>query len=125
MKKYSILSLILFLLIVMIGCTTTNIESVESLNFPVEDNMILESTNKNTVEDINVESSTYTVQNGNLNSFLFEYEKNLNEKGWITVNDLKPNGLVVEKNNKTVTILAYEHENKLMVDILPTPKVKK
>ncbi|WIV13300.1 hypothetical protein [Proteiniborus sp. MB09-C3] len=124
MKKYKIFPLIAFLIILTFGCSAETIQSVKSLNFPLRDDMNLESTNTSTVNDVEIESSTYTVQNGDLSSFLFEYEKNLNEKGWATVNDLKPSGLVVEKSNKTVTILAYEQDNKLMVDILPTPKAK-
>jgi len=108
----------------MVGCSSPNIESVESLNFPIMENMTLESTYESTVDDSIVEVSTYIVENGSLNSFLFEYEKYLNENNWLTSRDLKPNGLIVEKNNKSVTILAYEEEDKLMVDIIPTPEIK-
>lgn len=121
MKKYSILFLIFSLIIIMTGCGSANQESVETLDFPIRENMTLESTYKSSVEDTDVEVSIYEVKNSSLNTFLSEYEKDLNDSGWVTTRDLKPNGLVVEKNNKSVTVLCYEQENKLMVDIIPTP----
>lgn len=106
------------------GCNQSKIESVESLNFPIREDMTLESSYESSVEDIKVEVSTYIVKGGTLDSFLFEYEKSLNEDNWVTARNLKPNGIVVEKNNKSVTILAYEQEGKLLVDIIPTPKIE-
>ena len=122
MKNRAILYLIICISIFSIGCSKT---TVESLDIPIEESMKLESTKEGEAEGETVELSTYVVQNGNLDSFLFEYEKKLNDKGWKTTSDLKPRGLVVEKNDKTVTILAYEREGKLMVDVIPTPKEKK
>lgn len=124
LKKYYLLFFLFSLIIILVGCSSSNMQSVESLNFPIREDMVLESNYESSVEDTSVEVSIYVVENGSLNSFLFEYEKNLNENGWTTARDFKPNGLVVEKNNKAVTILAYEQEGKLMVDIIPTPKVE-
>ncbi len=124
MKKYFILFLILSIVIIMSGCNQSKIESVESLSFPIREDMTLESSYESSVEDIKVEVSTYIVKGGTLDSFLFEYEKSLNEDNWVTARNLKPNGIVVEKNNKSVTILAYEQEGKLLVDIIPTPKIE-
>jgi len=121
-KKRAILFLIICVSIFSIGCSKT---TVESLDFPIEESMKLESTREGKAEGETVELSTYVVQNGSLDLFLFEYEKKLNDNGWKTTSDLKPRGLVVEKNNKAVTILAYEKEGKLMVDLIPTPKEKK
>lgn len=125
LKKHSILFLIFSLIVIMTGCRTSNKQSVETLDFPVRENMTLESTYKSSVENTEVEVSIYEVKNGSLNTFLSEYEKDLNDSGWVTTRDLKPNGLVVEKNSKSVTVLCYEQESKLMVDIIPTPMAEK
>lgn len=121
MKRIKIIVLLVFLLILFTGCSTS---SVKSLGFPIRDDMKLESTRTNEVHKENVELSTYSVANGELSNFLFEYEKTLNEEGWETVQNLKPNGLVVEKNEKEVTVIAYEENNTLFVDVIPTPKPK-
>ena len=121
LKKYSILFLIFSLIIITAGCRTSNKESVETLDFPIRENMTLASTYKSSVENTDVEVSIYEVKNGSLNTFLNEYEKDLNDNGWVTTRNLKPNGLVVEKNSKSVTVLCYEQEDKLLVDIIPTP----
>lgn len=125
LKKHSILFLIFSLIVIMTGCRTSNKQSVETLDFPIRENMTLESTYKSSVENTEVEVSIYEVKNGSLNTFLSEYEKDLNDSGWVTTRDLKPNGLVVEKNSKSVTVLCYEQESKLMVDIIPTPMAEK
>jgi hypothetical protein len=121
-KNRAVIFLLVIISIFSIGCS--NKYTVESLDVPIEENMKLESTKEGETEGKTVELSAYVVENGALDSFLFEYEKKLNDKGWKTTNNLKPNGLVVEKNNKKVTILAYEREGNLMVDVIPTPKEK-
>ncbi len=121
MKSRAMLYMIICTIVLFVGCSKT---TVESLDVPIEENMKLESTKEGETEGETVELSTYVVQDRSLESFLFEYEKTLNDKGWETTSDLKPRGLVVEKNNKAVTIIAYEREGKLMVDVIPTPKDK-
>lgn len=108
----------------LIFATSCKTSSVKSLGFPIRDDMKLESTRTNKVYKENVELSTYSVQNADLGSFLSEYEKALNDEGWKTTNNLKPNGIVVEKNSKKVTIIAYKENNTLLVDVIPTPKAK-
>lgn len=121
MRKKQIIILLFILTILATGCSKM---SVESLAFPISEDMQLDSTRTNKVDKVNVELSTYTVKDGNLDSFLFEYEELLNSEGWVTTQNLKPNGLVIEKNNEKVTIIAYEKNGNLLVDIIPTPNVE-
>lgn len=119
MKKYKYLFLLGFLVLFFIGCN--KIDSVKSLGIPLMDSMKLEESYTTEVEGVSIEPATYIVENGKFETFLFEYEELLKESDWVTVNDLKPNGLVVEKNQKKVTFLAYEEAGVLKVDIVPTP----
>lgn len=120
MKKIKIIVLLIILSILISSCS--GIISVNSLDFPINENMKLESTRENEVDGKTVELSTYSVQNGDINSFLFEYEEILNNKGWETASNLKPRGLTVKKDKNEVTIIIYEKDNTLLVDIIPAPK---
>lgn len=119
MKKYNYLLLLGLLVLFFIGCS--KVQSVESLNFPLMDNMKLEKTYTTEIEGQSIEPTTYIVESGKLETFLFEYEELLKKNNWVITNDLKPSGLIVEKNEKKVTILAYEESNILKADIIPTP----
>lgn len=120
MKKINILILLFILGILTTSCGGST--SVETLDFPISEDMKLESSRESEIDNEKIELSTYSVEGGDINKFLFDYEKILNGKGWKTINNLKPRGLTVEKDSKEVTIIIYEENDTLLVDIIPTPK---
>lgn len=122
MRKRILLIYLLSILIIIVGCNSK--VSVESLGIPITDNMIVKDTYESNVEGQNIIISTYTLENETLETFLYNYEKTLNENGWTSVNDYKPSGLMVEKDNQKVTLVLYEELNELLLDIIPTPKIK-
>jgi len=117
LKKIKLISLFILMILIISGCSKDI--NVERLNFPLLDNMKLEDSVNNVVDKTNVETTSYSVENASIDTFLNDYEKTLNDDGWETISDMKPNGLSVKKNNQKVTLLAYERSNILYVDVIP------
>lgn len=122
MKKKIFLLYLISILIIIVGCNSKI--SVESLGIPITDNMTVKETFESNEEGQNIIISTYTLENETLETFLSNYEQTLNENGWNTINNLIPRGLVMEKNGQNVTLILYEESNMLLLDIIPTPKIK-
>lgn len=122
MRKRMFPLYLLSILIIIAGCNSK--VSVESLGIPITDNMTVKETYESSEEGQNIIISTYTLENEILDTFLANYEQTLNEKGWSTINNLKPRGLIMEKNGQNVTLILYEESNQLLLDIIPTPKIK-
>lgn len=119
LKKIKILSM--FLILILLGACSTGPKeiSVGSLEIPILDSMNLEDVVNNEIDGVNVEGSSYSVEDGQLDTFLQEYEQVLNEDGWVTTSNMQPNGLKIEKKDQEVTILVYERENQLFIDLIP------
>lgn len=123
MKRIFVLIMILSVIVFATGCSSRI--SVKSLELPINDNMELKETFNKKVEKTKIEISTYEIKNESLDKFLEGYEQELKDAGWTTKNNMKPHGLVVEKDANTVTFIVYEESDKLLVDIIPTPKAEK
>lgn len=122
MRKKMFLLYLLSIMIIIAGCNSKI--SVKSLGIPITDNMTIKETYESSEDGQNIIISTYTLENESLDTFLYDYEKTLNENGWNTINNLKPRGLVMEKNGQNITLILYEESNQLLLDIIPTPKIK-
>lgn len=123
MKRVLVLIMVLSIGVFAVGCSSKM--SVESLELPIKDNMELKETYNKKVEKNKIEISTYEIKNDSLDTFLEGYEKDLEEVGWTTKSNMKPNGIVAEKDDNTVTFIVYEVSEKLLLDIIPTPKADK
>lgn len=120
MRKILVLIIALSMIIFATGCSTR--VSVKSLGLPINDNMELKETHNKKIEKTKIEISTYEIKDESLETFLDSYEPQLNNAGWATRTNMKPNGIVVQKEDITVTFIVYEDSGKLLVDIIPTPK---
>ncbi|MBC8587555.1 hypothetical protein [Paratissierella segnis] len=120
MKRILVLIITLSIGIFTVGCSSKL--SVESLDIPIKDNMELKETYNKKIEKTKMEISTYEIKNENLDTFLEGYEKDLEKDGWTTRTNMKPNGIVSEKDDNSVTFIVYEDSEKLLLDIIPTPK---
>lgn len=123
MKRILVLIMILSIIVFTTGCSSRM--SVKSLGLPINDNMELMETYNKKVEKTRIEISKYEIKNESLNTFLEGYEQELKDAGWTTRTNMKPHGVVVEKDDNTVTFIVYEESDKLLVDIIPTPRAER
>lgn len=122
MKRILVLIMILSIIVFTAGCSSRI--SVKSLGLPINENMELKETYNKKVEKTKIEISTYEIKNETLDTFLEAYEQELKDSGWTTRTNMKPYGVVVEKDENTVTFIVYEQSDQLLVDIIPTPKAE-
>ncbi|SHK14475.1 hypothetical protein [Paramaledivibacter caminithermalis] len=116
MKKVVIVLLCLVGLI-SISCGRSYNYSEEATYLPVHKNMTFQSVDKGEKEN-ELTKIVYTMDNIDFENALAEYEETLTQDGWSIVTDSKPNLIEVKKDNHIATVIAYEKDNKVYLDIM-------
>lgn len=121
------LLILLTLSIFLISCGPRVSYTKEFPYLPSYNNMVAKTNETENNETDNVEENenqtpelkkvTYVVKDVDMENALSEYEEILNNDGWKTTFDGKPNMLQVEKDDHTALILIYSKNNEILLDI--------
>lgn len=124
--KYRLLIPMLSILMVLglAGCQTNDTDEEETVDIPVQKNMELQTNEKETHEDAKPDpdspSATYKVKEGEYETFLADYEKDLAEDGWEVTMDAKPDFLILIKDSKEIKIMPVQSEEEITVHVYET-----
>lgn len=124
--KYRLLITIFSILMVLglAGCQTKDTDKEETTDVPVQANMELqtsdEETGADTEQDSDRPSATYTVKEGEYETFLSDYEKDLVDEAWKVTMDAKPDFLILTKDKKEIKIMPVQLDEGITVHVYET-----
>ena len=89
---------------------------------PVLPEMTLENEQTGEEKDPNAPQATYSLEKGDYETFLDEYEEKLTKEGWTVTLDGKPDFLSLEKGDKVLKVMPVELEDGIKVHLYEEEK---